>query len=376
MINTEPRFVPGADSMADLEAKAKRVLPADVYDYVAGGAGDERTMAANLAGFGRYRLRPRVLHDVSTVDTSTVILGTVLGAPILGCPTGSMARIHPDGEGGKARGLAAAGVGTIVPLGCNVTLEEVAAKAGPARWINLYWHRDREITLDLVGRAERAEYKAVCLTVDTAMPGNRRRNVRNGFRQSPEDLFANLMQYGERALAQGPQGASLLNARDSSIGWKDVEWLKAHTRLPIVVKGIMTAEDARSAIGSGVDGVMVSNHGGRQLDGLPGTIEVLEEIVDAVAGKAVVLVDGGFRRSIDILTALALGASAVGLGRPFVWAMACGGEKTVRDVATDLVMDLQRSMALLGVASISSLDRSHISRAGQYLPDHPDHRPG
>ena len=249
-----------------------------------------------------------------------------------------------------------------MPLGCNVTLEEVAAKAGPARWINLYWHRDREITLDLVGRAERAEYKAVCLTVDTAMPGNRRRNVRNGFRQSPEDLFANLMQYGERALAQGPQGASLLNARDSSIGWKDVEWLKAHTRLPIVVKGIMTAEDARSAIGSGVDGVM--------------TIEVLEEIVDAVAGKAVVLVDGGFRRSIDILTALALGASAVGLGRPFVWAMACGGEKTVRDVATDLVMDLQRSMALLGVASISSLDRSHISRAGQYLPDHPDHRPG
>jgi len=144
----------------------------------------------------------------------------------------------------------------------------------------------------------------------------------------------------------------------------------------VLVKGVLTAEDALLSVEHGAAGVVVSNHGGRQLDGLPGTIEVLEEIVDAVAGKAVVLVDGGFRRSIDILTALALGASAVGLGRPFVWAMACGGEKTVRDVATDLVMDLQRSMALLGVASISSLDRSHISRAGQYLPDHPDHRPG
>ncbi|MDE5458826.1 alpha-hydroxy-acid oxidizing protein [Bradyrhizobium sp. CSA112] len=361
-------YIPGGHTADDLRERAGELLPAGVFAHVIGGAGDERTLAANRAGFGRYRLLSRVLVDVAEVDTSVDILGTRLDAPIFTCPTGGVGAVHPESESGIARGAAAAGVGFMLSGLSSVTLEEVAAAAGPARWQQIFWQPSREVMCDLVERGEKADYKAVVLSVDDGDVA-RRRIVRTGYRVPVEDTVANLKRYGSTEWQARLRDRLHDPGDDVSLSWKNVEWFKSIVRVPLLLKGIMSPLDARRAVDAGVDGIILSNHGGRHLDGLPGTIEVLEEVLNAVGGKIPVLMDGGVRRATDIAVALSLGAAAVGLGSPVVCALACGGAEVVSAYLEDLVTDLRRALGVLGVPNVAGLTRGHVSRIDQYVPD-------
>lgn len=371
-----PPYIPGADTPDDLRERARKLLPSKTFAHIIGGAGDERTTAANQAAFGRYRLLPRVLVDISNVDTSTEILGTKLAAPIFTSPMGGMGKIR-GGERDLARAAAAAGVGFILTAWPGVTTEEVAEAAGPARWQQLYWQGNRAIMADLVSRAEAVGYRAIVLTVDTALiRATRRRWIRETYNKSSEQLEVtpNLRPYTtpewQERVAFDRRGHIASEATEEvAISWKNAEWLRSLMHVPFVLKGIMTPEDALRAIEVGANAVMVSNHGGRILDGQPGTLEVLEDIVKAVDGKVPVLVDGGVRRASDIALALALGASAVGIGRPVLWALACGGVDTTTEYLEDLVDDLNRTFGIMGVRTVAEMTRERVSRKDQFLSD-------
>ncbi|ODM71535.1 hypothetical protein A6X20_41295 [Bradyrhizobium elkanii] len=367
IVKADWTYIPGGHTADDLCQRARELLPSGVFAHVIGGAGEERTLAANRAGFGRYRLLPRVLVDVAEVDTSVDILGTKLDAPIFTSPTGVINMVHPESESGIARGAAAAGVGFMLSDMSSVTLEEVASAAGPARWQQIFWRPDREIMADLVERGESAGYKAVVLSVDVGEV-SRRRIVRTGYRLPVEDGVANLKRYGS-AEWQARVRDRRHDVDDESLSWKNVEWLKSIVHVPLLLKGITSPLDARRAVDAGVDGIIVSNHGGRHLDGGPGTIEVLEEILHAVGGKIPVLIDGGVRRASDIAIALSLGAAAVGLGSPVVCALACGGADVVSGFLEDLVADLRRALGVLGAPNVAGLTRDHVSRIDQYVSD-------
>ena len=373
MSPAEP-YVPGVTTVDDLWHRARRVLSPGLFAHAVGGAGDERTMAANRAGFGRYRLVPRVLLDADDIDTGVNLLGTRLGAPVFTCPTGGISAMHPDGEPGVARAAAAAGVGFILSGSSGVTLEDVAAEAGPARWHQLYWQGDRAVMADLALRAKQAGYRAVVLTVDSATRPRRPRMVETGFKMPVELGATNLQRY---ATAEW-EGKVRFDARgrvakgetdDVTLTWPNVEWLRSVVELPFVLKGIMGPEDAVRSIEAGADAVMISNHGGRYLESEPGTIEVLESVVGAVDGRIPVLVDGGFRKATDVVIALGLGAAAVGIGMPVVLALACGGEDMVEAYLTDLVDDLERALGILGCSSVAALTRDRVSRKDEFLPD-------
>ena len=343
----------------DYEALARERMERSAYDYYAGAAGDERTLAANREAFSRIPLRPRVLVDVSAIDLATSVLGRPIAFPILLAPTAFNRLAHDDGE--KAAARAAAGSGTLM-IGSTLAtcpLEEVAACAGGAMWFQLYVYKDRALTRDLIARAEGAGYGALVLTVDTPLLGRRYRDARNGF-VLPEGLsmrnFDAATTSAARWGAHSSFSAYVHDLFDATLTWEAVAWLRGQTRLPILLKGILTAEDARQSIDAGVQGVVVSNHGGRQLDGAPASIEALPEVVDAVAGRIEVLMDGGVRRGTDVLKALALGARAVCIGRPYLWGLAVGGEAGVRDVLRILRDELSLAMALSGRPSIASID--------------------
>lgn len=372
---SEP-YLPGADTPDILRDRARALLSPALFAHVIGGAGDERTTAANRAGYGRYRLLPRVLVDVSQVDTSVEILGTKFGAPIFTSPTGGISSIHPDGERGVARAAATAGVLFILNAWPGVTTEEVAKAAGPARWQQLYWQGNREIMADLVQRAEGTGYRAMVLTVDTGAFGTRRRKIRHSYRNPDElGITANLVRYtapewqGRASISPKDGRRIATQGDDLELTWKNVEWLRSVVKVPLALKGIMAPQDALRAIEIGADAVIVSNHGGRNLDGEPGTIEVLEDVVQAVHGRIPVLIDGGVRRASDIAIALGLGAAAVGLGSPVVFALACGGEEVVTAFLEDLVDDLGRTLRLLGVTSVAGMTRDHVSQLDRYVPD-------
>jgi 4-hydroxymandelate oxidase len=348
--------VPDWLSADELEGEARRRLPADVFDHVAGGAGDELTQVANLDAYLRFRLRPRVLVDVSSVSTSTVILGMEIGCPIFVSPMGSQGLLHPRGEAAIAVGAARAGAGLILSMTASSTMAEVADAAGPARWFQLYFlGRDRHLIEAVVNEAAATGYKAICVTVDSASFGFRRRDMRHV--ASGSTLLESIRSISRYGIQPG-------SVVDPSLNWKDIEWLSARTRLPIVLKGITAADDARKAHEHGVRGVIVSNHGGRQLDHGIATLDALPDVVAAVEGKLAVLIDGGVRRPTDVVIALALGADAVAIGRPVAWALAVGGADGVASYLTSMADGLARTMALLGVTTTAEVGAAHIARVG------------
>ncbi|HLH68717.1 MAG TPA: alpha-hydroxy acid oxidase [Candidatus Dormibacteraeota bacterium] len=334
-------------SAGELEEMARLRLSPAAYDYIAGGAGEELTMAANRSGFERCRLRPRVLTGVDQASTTSTVLGAQLAAPIFVSPMGGPAHLlaHPRGVAEAAAGAADAGLAYMVSAGSVPSLE----LPGAARICQLN-PADRGLMAELVAQARDLGYLGVCLTVDVPVPALRRRNLRH--------------QRGVPSPTAGPTQEGFANpayfARPAT--WADVEWLRSICPLPLLIKGIMTAEDARIAIEVGVQGVVVSNHGGRQLDHALGTIEVLPEVAEAVEGRALLLIDGGVRTGAEVAIALALGADAVGVGRPVLWALAVSGREGVAAFLGSLIEDLARTMAFLGVASVADLGPTHVDR--------------
>lgn len=346
----------------ELERIAYERLPRSVVDFIVGGSGRESTLQRNRQDLQRHRFSPRVLVDVREVNLTTSVGKAQWGVPFFVAPSGSHRMVHPDAELATAAGAAQAGVPFITSSAASVSLEEVA-QVGPAeRWFQLYCFKDREIVRDLVRRAEVSGYKALVLTVDAPVLGNRRRDRRNGFAVGPEIRWANLEPYGNASLSTRRDGNVVAqffaDQIDAGLTWTDVEWLVSITELPVMLKGILRADDARRAVESGVGGVYVSNHGGRQLDRASSTIDALPAIVDAVRSATPdlpVLIDGGFEEAEDIAVGLALGAQAIGFGRLPVLALAAGGTSGVEALLTHLRTDLIRCLQLLGVASVAHL---------------------
>jgi isopentenyl diphosphate isomerase/L-lactate dehydrogenase-like FMN-dependent dehydrogenase len=330
----------------EYEQLAEQKLDANAYAYFAGGAGDEVTLRDNLAAFERRKLRPRVLVDVSAVSTATTILGTDVELPILIAPLALQRMAHPEGELATARAAAAAGTIMCLSTAATARPAEVAATApGAPRWFQVYVFADRSETEELIAEAVESEYSALLLTVDTPFLGRRERDIRIDFK-IPEHLVVSGDIFG--------------GGFDTRLSWRDLEWLAGYG-LPVVVKGILTAEDARLACEHGAAAVVVSNHGGRQLDGVSSSLDALEEVVDAVDGHAEVLLDGGVRRGTDALKALALGADAVLIGRAMLWGLAAAGEEGVAHVLELLRYEVELGLALLGCASPAVVTRGHVT---------------
>ena len=325
----------------DYEQLAEEKLDANAHAYFAGGAGDEVTLRDNLAAFERRKLRPRVLVDVGTVTTETTVLGTAVALPVLIAPLAMQRMAHPDGEEATARASAAAG--TVMCLSSAATCAPKELTDG-TRWLQVYVWRTRAKTEALIEEAVAAGFSALVLTVDVPYLGRRERDVRVGF-EIPDGLVVQGELFGE--------------GFDATMSWRDLDWLAGYG-LPVVVKGLLTAEDAQLACEHGAAAVVVSNHGGRQLDGVPATLDVLEEVVDAVEGRAEVYLDGGVRRGGDVLKALALGARATLIGRAMVWGLAVGGEEGVSEVLRTLQKEIQLGLALLGCTSPADLNRAHV----------------
>jgi isopentenyl diphosphate isomerase/L-lactate dehydrogenase-like FMN-dependent dehydrogenase len=339
----------------DYEALAAERLEPGAHGYYAGGAGDELTLRWNVESFRSWQLRPRVLVDVSTCTTATTVLGEQVSMPLLVAPVAFQRVAHPDGEPGMAR--AARAVGTIVCLStlATSTPEEVAATGAP-RWFQVYVFRDDGVTRELVARARDAGFSALALTVDTPVLGRRERDRRTGF-TLPADL---------RVESLGRGGVSPMEAfalMSESVSWRDVERLADEAGLPVLVKGVLTIEDARLACDHGAAGVIVSNHGGRQLDGVAATIDALPEVVEGVDGRIEVLLDGGIRRGTDVVKALALGARAVLAGRAPLWGLAVDGEAGARRVLELLRDEVLLALKLVGCSSPEDVTRDRIARS-------------
>jgi 4-hydroxymandelate oxidase len=351
----------------EYEDLARAKVRADYWDYIAGGSGSERALTANRAAFARVALRPRVLVDVSTCETAITLLGQELAGPVVVAPTAYHRMSHPEGELATARGAADARALYIPSFFSNHSLEDIAAAGGDSpRWLQLYWVRDRELLGAVIDRAAGAGYRALVLTVDAPVLGQRLRDARNGLALDPETVPANLTA-AQGLLQARTDGRSALadqalQAFDASITWADLAWLRERSSLPLVLKGIVTAEDAELAVDQGVDAIVVSNHGGRQLDNPIGTLDVLPEVADAVAGRCPVLFDGGVRTGHDVAVALAYGADAVLVGRPVLWGLAVDGAAGVSRVLRMLRAELAQVMALIGRPTIKAIDRTAVFR--------------
>jgi isopentenyl diphosphate isomerase/L-lactate dehydrogenase-like FMN-dependent dehydrogenase len=358
-----------AVNLADFESLAADRMERAAFDYVAGGAGDELTLADNIAAWRRWQLLPRVLRDVSAIDTSTTWLGTAVAAPFGIAPMAFQHFAYPDAELATARAAAPAGVVFCLSTMSSRSIEEVAAAVedvdggrGP-RWFQLYVHRDRGVSAELVRRAESAGYGAVVVTVDLPVGGRRERDIRNSL--AYPQVFGNFggpLRADEEA-DEAPSLAAVVGGfNDGLLSWSDLAWLRGLSDLPLVIKGILAADDARLAVEHGAAAVVVSNHGGRQLDRTPAAIDVLPDIVEAVDGRAEVYLDGGVRRGIDVLTALALGARGVFVGRPIFFALAAGGEAGVSRALQLLAAETEDDMTLLGARTIGEIGRQQVRR--------------
>ncbi|HEY7127188.1 MAG TPA: alpha-hydroxy acid oxidase [Ktedonobacterales bacterium] len=351
-------------NLLELEKHAREKMSQMAYDYYAGGAEDEITLRENRAAFGRIALRPRMLVDISRIDTSTTALGQQVPSPILVAPTAMHRLGHPEGEVATARGAGAAGVLMAVSTLATSTLEEVAAAASGPLWFQLYVYKDRGVTRALVERAKAAGYKALCVTVDAPHSGRRERDDYNHFVLPPEMPFANFEHPSMRTMAaqsgKSSLGAFVASLMDLTLTWKDIAWFREMAGMPVLVKGVLTAEDARLAVEHGADGIVVSNHGGRQLDTAIATIEALPEVVEAVEGRAEVYLDGGVRRGTDVLKALALGAEGVLVGRPVLWGLTLAGAEGVERVLLMLRHELEEVMLLAGCPTLASINRSLV----------------
>jgi 4-hydroxymandelate oxidase len=349
----------------DFEAIAREKLPPMAYDYYASGAHDEITLRENHAAYDRIRLNYRVLKDISQRDISVTLLGERLSMPLLIAPTAFHRMAHPDGEIATVKAAGAAGTTMILSTLSTTSIEDVMAAAQGPVWFQLYVYKDRAATAALVQRAEAAGCSALVLTVDAQIWGRRERDVRNRF-QLPAGLSVkNLMPAGQEQFPQGAQDSGLAayvaSLFDQSLSWKDVEWLCAASKLPVFLKGIVHPEDARQALDYGVAGIIVSNHGGRQLDTAPATIDALPEIVTAVDNRLLVLLDGGIRRGTDVIKALALGANAVAVGRPVLWGLAYDGQRGVERALEILRFEIDLAMGLCGCASVAEIHKELIA---------------
>jgi 4-hydroxymandelate oxidase len=348
----------------EFERAARAILPTPSYDYYRSGADEERTLRANRRAFRRYQFWYRVLVDVSQRSLATTVLGTEVAMPILVAPTAYHQLAHSDGEVATARGTAAAGSLMVVSTLATRSLEDVAAVPGP-KWFQLYVHRDRGLTRSLVDRAVAAGYRALVVTVDTPVLGRRLAAERSNFVLPPGLTMANLKEAVQEVAPEGGLALAtyVASRHDASLTWRDIEWVRSLSPLPVVLKGIVRGDDARLAVECGAAGIIVSNHGARQLDGSPATIEALPEVAEAVGGRAEVLMDGGVRWGTDVLKALALGARAVLLGRPILWSLTVGGAAGVQRMLELMAGELSRAMALAGCASVTAIDRGLVRPA-------------
>ncbi len=348
-------------NVADYERLASERLDPGVHGYFAGGAGDERTLRENVAAFGRWQLRPEVLVDVSGASAATSVLGSEVSMPLLVAPVAFQRLVDPDGEVAMARAAVAAG--TIMCLSTIATSRpsELAAEAPAApRWLQLYCFRDRGVTRALIAEAVESGFEAIALTVDAPRAGRRERDLRTGF-EVPEGVHAPAVAAAigsERAISVEEVFALV----DPSLDWDGLAELASECALPILVKGVQRGEDAVRALEHGAAGLIVSNHGGRQLDGVPATLDVLPEVVEAVEGRCEVLVDGGIRRGTDVVTALALGARAVLAGRAPLWGLAAGGEQGALRVLELLRAEIELALILLGCPSPAHVRPEHVRR--------------
>jgi L-lactate dehydrogenase (cytochrome) len=377
-----------AHTVEDLRHLARRRLPRAIFDFVEGGAGDERTVARNRAAFQRLLFEPRVLVDVAKREQATVVLGERVATPVLVSPTGMAGLCWPRGEVEAARGAHEAGTIYTLSTHSSCTIEEVAAGAPGPLWFQLYVWQNRDLTRSFVDRARAAGYRALVLTVDVPVISRRERDLRNGFTVPPRITVRNALDTLRRVgwirrVLLGPKltlanlvgmpgaprtdivtMAGVANRQvDPSLTWADLAWFRSLWSGPLLLKGVLTVADARKAVEHGVDGLVVSNHGGRQLDGARASIEALPDIVDAVGSRVEVLLDGGVRRGADVVRALALGARAVMVGRPYLYGLASGGSAGVRRVLEILHGEVDHALALTGVPRVGDLDRTVVRRA-------------
>ncbi len=349
-------------SVADFEKAARYTMSTMAYEYVNGGAGDEQTLAWNESAYSEIKLRSRVLVDVSKLDTSVQLFGRTLPHPILLAPTAYHKIVHADGEIATARGAEAAETTMIVSSFATVGIADIArAVPGAPLWFQLYVQPDRGFTHALVQRAEAAGCHALCLTVDTPVLGARNRETRSGFALPDGMTRANLESLSAATASSShrpPEGAIYSEVLEPRLTWKDVEWLRSIAKVPVLLKGVLDADDAKRAVDAGVDGLIVSNHGARNLDTVPATVTALPRVADAVAGRMPILLDGGIRRGTDVLKALALGATAVAIGRPYLYGLAVDGSAGVSRIVQILRTEFEMAMALTGRTSLAALDRT------------------
>jgi lactate 2-monooxygenase len=368
-VSGESPWPVGAD---DWEARAAETLATGPYGYIAGGAGAEATMRANREAFERRRLRPRMLGAHSERDISVEVLGTASPFPFFLAPVGVLSIAHSDGELAPARAAAAARVPFVLSTAASHSLEEIGAAMGDApRWFQLYWVSNRDVVRSLVRRAEASGFSAIVVTLDTLILGWRPRDLRNaylpfrdgeGIAQFTSDpVFRELLSVPPEEDPLVAAATMLAMFPNLALGWEDLAWLRELTSLPVLVKGVLAAEDAVHALSAGVDGIIVSNHGGRQVDGAVAALDALTEVRAAVGPEATVLVDGGIRGGADVVKAIALGANAVLIGRPYVYALAVGGEAGVAALIQQLAAETDVTLALMGAGSISELDSSWIA---------------
>jgi 4-hydroxymandelate oxidase len=346
-------------NLHDLEALARERLSQPVCGYYASGAWDEATLRDNAAAFERIKVHYRVLVDVSRRDLSTSVLGQRIAFPVLVAPTAFHKLAHPDGELATVRAAGRAGTIMVLSSLSTTLVEEVLAAAGGPVWFQLYINRDRGFTRDLVARVTAAGCQALVVTVDTPEWGRRERDVRNAFHLPPGLAAVNLLPSNPRGEVIGQSGKGMGQAfgwmLDPSLTWADIEWLRSIATVPVILKGICRADDAKAAVGSGADAIVVSNHGGRQMDTAPATVDVLPACANAVSGRVPVLLDGGIRRGLDVLKALALGATAVQVGRPVLWGLATAGQEGVEHALGILRQELDLAMALAGCPDVQSI---------------------
>jgi lactate 2-monooxygenase len=360
-------------SIAELERAVEEQLDdARARSYVFGGAGREETMRANLEAFRRWRIVPRMLRDVAQRDLSVEVLGTPMPAPVMLAPVGVQSIVNDEGELAVARAAASVGLTMTLSTASSFSLEDVAGAAGAPKWFQLYWPRNRELAASLIARAEAAGYGAIVLTVDTFLPGWKPRDLQGAWQPffdgigianyTSDPVFLSLLEKPPEEDLQGAVGQFVVQFSNPELRWDDLDFLRSATDLPLLIKGILHPEDARAARERGIDGVVVSNHGGRQIDGAIAALDALPAVADAVGGEMAVLLDSGVRSGADAFKALALGADAVMIGRPYLWGLALGGEAGVLAVLRSILAELDLTLGLSGHASVGQLDASVLHR--------------
>jgi len=352
--------------LADFEESAKTRITHEAWEFFNGAVADEITMRWNKEAYQRMRLKPRILVDVSKLDTHVTLFGESHPFPIILAPTAYHKLAHPEGEIATARGAGAAGATLIVSTVATTSIEDIAAAARGPLWFQLYYQPDRGFTRDLIQRAESAGCKAICLTVDTPVVGARNREMRAKFQLPPnlnlpnlKGLVVNGVAMEKNAGGHGAAPGSIYSAvMDAAMTWRDIDWLLSTVKVPLLFKGVLNPDDADHAVKAGVSGIIVSNHGARNLDTVPATADALPQVAEKVAGRVPVIVDGGVRRGTDVLKALALGANAIMIGRPYLYGLSVAGDDGVAAVVNILRREFEMAMALTGRPTIASIDRS------------------